>query len=408
MEKLPNILHSYRLSSDAITFSALTEQRSSAGFVGNCFSLLGKSGLLRGKDIPADDSWYFFDADYCDATSLSTDLECICALEFQPEDCTFINPEPGPQDWEDCVSSSAYIWISPQQEGGSPSGRILCLDDGELPENFFTGMTRRDFAINRFSYFIIGSLVHLAALYMVLAIPHQSFRGFGGISDRPISVKLQTLLEAVAPDIPSPASVDSPASLASLARRDPQREEKKIQKELEKEQPTAPRMEEEANEIKREPSPMNEKHIDETVIAHQKALQEHSLKDDRPNNSESLHDSVHSTPSVAMLERKASPKAGDEAESYKDLILSAIHEAAYYPRAALKTKSHGQTVVCFTINKDGSLASVSIVTHADSEILDDAALMILKKASSHFPPIPEVLMKDQLTYVVPIVFKKRS
>ena len=73
---------------------------------------------------------------------------------------------------------------------------------------------------------------------------------------------------------------------------------------------------------------------------------------------------------------------------------------------ALRHMAHGKTVVCFTINKDGSLANVAIVSHADSKVLDEAALKIVEKASSHFPPVPDSLMKDQVSYVVPIVFKK--
>jgi len=68
--------------------------------------------------------------------------------------------------------------------------------------------------------------------------------------------------------------------------------------------------------------------------------------------------------------------------------------------------AHGQTVVRFTINKDGSLSNISIVAHADSQALDEAALKIVKKAAAKFPSIPDALMRDQVTYVVPIVFKK--
>ena len=56
--------------------------------------------------------------------------------------------------------------------------------------------------------------------------------------------------------------------------------------------------------------------------------------------------------------------------------------------------------------RDGSLANVAIVAHADSKVLDEAALKIVEKASSHFPPVPDSLMKEQVSYVVPIVFKK--
>ncbi|MFH0821164.1 MAG: energy transducer TonB, partial [Pseudomonadota bacterium] len=100
--------------------------------------------------------------------------------------------------------------------------------------------------------------------------------------------------------------------------------------------------------------------------------------------------------------------AGEEAITYRQTILSAIHAAAYYPGAAVKQRLYGRAVVCFTINRYGSLTEVSIVHHADSPILDEAALKILEKASAKFPPIPDSLGKEQITYVVPIIFKKKT
>ncbi len=41
-------------------------------------------------------------------------------------------------------------------------------------------------------------------------------------------------------------------------------------------------------------------------------------------------------------------------------------------------------------------------------MLDDAAITIVKKASKHFPSIPDELTTDSLSYDVPIIFKKRS
>ena len=55
-------------------------------------------------------------------------------------------------------------------------------------------------------------------------------------------VRLTETREINTPDDPSPASVDSPASLASLARRDPKPEEKN-RKESEKKEPDGSRSE---------------------------------------------------------------------------------------------------------------------------------------------------------------------
>ncbi len=406
MEKFLDILHSYRPSSDATAYSILPEPRSFSVLIGNWFTRQSKFRQNWHEDFCENETLGFFDAEYCSATALEVGIEPHVSCQFQPIDSSYSDPEPATADWERFVFNLPHIWGPPEEQESPSSDRILCLDECELFEDFLSSLTRQDFAIDRFRYFIIGSLVHLAALSMVFAIPTQTLRGLGGISEKPIIVKLQTESEAVTPDDPSPGSVDSPASLASLARRDPIPEKDKVEPESEKERLT----EIPQQELPPEPesSPLNEKRKDETILAHERVPQEHSQKDDRPNNSKSLHDSIASAPSVARPEKAGALKAGDEAESYKDRILSAIYDAAYYPRAALKNMANGQAVVCFTINKDGSLAGVSIVGHADSEILDKAALKIVEKASSHFPPIPDALMKDQLTYVVPIIFKKRS
>ncbi|AFM26019.1 energy transducer TonB [Desulfomonile tiedjei] len=406
MEKFTHILHSYRPSSDAIAFSVLPEQRSSSVRIARWFARQSKSSRNWQEDFCENHMLSFFDAEYRSSIVLDADLEPHVSCQYQPADSSYCDPEPATTDWDCLIFDLPHIGGHPELHERPPSGRILRLDECELLEGFLSRVMHQGFVIDRFRYFIIGSLIHLAALSIVLAIPTQTLRGLGGISEKPIFVKLQTEHESVTPDDPSRASIDSPASLASLARRHPTQEKDNVQPESEKERLKEIPQEELPPEP--ESSPLNEKRKDETILAHQKVPKEESRKDDNPNNSRSLHDSIASTPSVASPERRGALKAGDEAERYKDRILSAIHDAAYYPRAALRNMANGQAVVCFTINKDGSLASVSIITHADSEILDKAALKIVENASSHFPPIPDALMKDQLTYVVPIIFKKRS
>jgi len=268
------------------------------------------------------------------------------------------------------------------------------------------GVSHPRFSTNGFGSLAFSCVFHLATLSLFFACSTTSLTGIGGISDKPIFVRLTETREVNTPDDPSPASIDSPASMASLARRDPKPEDAKIRKEIAKVAKTEVDQEKVPKEAKIDPRPIEAKPAKEPVSADQRVPPERSLKDDHPNDSKSLQDSVASTPSVATPERKGPLKAGDEAQTYKDLIFAAIHEAAYYPRAALRNMAHGQTVVRFTINKDGSLSNISIVAHADSQTLDEAALKIVRKAAAKFPSIPDALRRDQVTYEVPIVFKK--
>jgi protein TonB len=193
--------------------------------------------------------------------------------------------------------------------------------------------------------------------------------------------------------------------MASLAKRDPKPEETRIGKKTEKALPIEVEPKEMTKETITESGSVDAKPPIEPVRVHSIEPPDRSL-DGPPNDSKSRQDSIASVPSVASPERQGPSKLGDEAQTYKDIILSAIHDAAYYPKAALRNMAYGRSVVSFTIKKDGSLTNIAIVSHAHSKILDEAALKIVEKASSHFPPLPDALMRDQVCYVVPIIFKK--
>ena len=131
-------------------------------------------------------------------------------------------------------------------------------------------------------------------------------------------------------------------------------------------------------------------------------------KDDVNFDSPSLQDSVASVPSVASPEQRSAAPQGEEADNFKKMVLSAIYRAAYYPKEALRQKEAGEAFVSFVVVGDGSIESVAVVKKSGSEILDQAALKIVEKASTHFPAIPETLGHKRINYVVPITFKKRS
>lgn len=353
------------------------------------------------EDVPCQ-----VDVDYQASTASYADPESDLDWNFEPDDSTYGSPEPAIASLDTSVFDDPDAVSLSLQEPACD--QALVLNECEFSADFSTSLSRPRPGPEWRRSFAVGSLAHLAALCLLFAAPAPAIRGLGGISDKPIFVRLPVTCEINTPDSPSPASVDSPASAASLARRGPKPDETRARQESRKEPPAEEEPKKVTLEPKSESLPVEAKSMDEPVLAHEKTPRECSLVDGTPNDSKSLQDSVASMPSVASPERSGALKAGDEAVTYRDLILAALHDAAYYPRAAANRMAHGKTVVCFTINRDGSLASVSIVTCSGLEILDEAAMKIVKKASSHFPPIPDALMKDQVSYVVPIVFKKRS
>jgi len=345
-----------------------------------------------------------FGVDYQDSTAFHPDAEFNLDREFEPDDFDFNDLEPATA-FGDSVFDNPEIIGQPQAEQGLPLRDDLVVENGEFLAVLSMRFTHSRLAVERFRSFVFGAVVHLAALSLFIAAPVPSVPGLGGISDKPAFVRLVETFEINTPDHPSLALVDSPASSASLARRDP-KPEKRTENAARKEEPMEIEAQKVPSKLRTESRSIKAKSLYRPVLAHQRVPPDRPLENGPPNDSKSLQDSIASTPSVASPERRGPLMAGEQDQTYKDRILSAIHQAAYYPRAALGKMAYGKAVVSFTINKDGSLANVAIVAHADSKVLDEAALKIVKKASSHFPPVPDALMKESVSYVVPIVFKK--
>lgn len=400
MEELSCSLHSHGSSPRLIPLSDLSARETLLHSIADWLGLVQPPSFCPVKDCAAEDPVCPLDEGYRDLKALLSNGEPRADLDFSPVRIDFSETEPPHGLFEDLE-----VIGDPQEEHGVSWGHELAIEKDELVSHSLTATPYLGYSRERLRSFGFGCAVHLAAFSLFVAAPVASLRGLGGISDQPVLVKLVESRQIDTPDSPTPASVDSPASAASLARRDPKPEETDIRKETKNEVPKQDPEPQVLEETNTEARPADPKPQPELTVERQQTPPERS-HEGPPNNSKALQDSVASAPSVAHPERKGSVKAGNEALTYRDRILAAIHEASYYPRKALRHMAHGQIVVSFTINKDGSLAHVAIVTPAKSTALNDAALKIVEKASSHFPPVPASFVKEKVTYVLPIVFKK--
>lgn len=351
------------------------------------------------EDLPCP-----FDVDYQDATTFHLDAELQFDRKLERWDCVPSDPSPLAVSWDPLFDDSVTdSHTCPKQVLLSPLD--LAAENSEFVAALFSSLSRPKVSAGTLRFLALSLAAHLAAFSLFAATPASTLHGFGGISERPISVRLKEACEINTPTDPSPGSVDSLASTPSVARRDPKPEEKKNPKKTEREPSTEVEHKDMVRKTLTEHRTVDGKHRTESFRVHSRQPVERSPHGP-PNDSRSAQDSVASMPSVASPERQGPSKSGDQAQTYKDLVLTAIRDAAYYPKAALRNMAHGRTVVSFTIKKDGSLGNIMVVSHADSKVLDEAALKIVEKASAHFPPLPETLMKDQVSYVVPIIFKK--
>ena len=78
-----------------------------------------------------------------------------------------------------------------------------------------------------------------------------------------------------------------------------------------------------------------------------------------------------------------------------------------YPPEAVSRGHEGETVVRFSIAANGSLAGADVVTSAGSELLDRAALDVIR-ASSPFGPLPRPFRLDRLNIVARFQYRLKE
>ncbi|MCD4782067.1 MAG: TonB family protein [Candidatus Omnitrophica bacterium] len=91
-------------------------------------------------------------------------------------------------------------------------------------------------------------------------------------------------------------------------------------------------------------------------------------------------------------------------ESYEDKILKKIHSMKHYPLTSQRRGHEGVVRLAFTVNKDGSLhGTASVIKPCRYARLNDSAVKTIS-ASNPFPPFPEEIKKEQMTFSLDIDF----
>jgi periplasmic protein TonB len=238
-------------------------------------------------------------------------------------------------------------------------------------------------------------LVHAALLVVTCTIWVSTPGGHGDNLGPVIAVRLLTEVD-VTPDTESPASRDATAS-----------------------EPAKSGGGEAENRTHRDESPQESWRNDDgrssapSDVSEPRKTDRHDAKINAtlraPNeNGRDRTNSIESAPSLASAERRINRSGAGPGDRFKTLVLSAIHQAVFFPKKAFAERKHGQTVVSFTIRHDGSLSELTIRNGSGSEVLDDAALRIVRRASRKFPPIPVETHLETVSYEVPIIFTREG
>lgn len=111
-------------------------------------------------------------------------------------------------------------------------------------------------------------------------------------------------------------------------------------------------------------------------------------------------------PSKSLEEMQASASEGDSNTTemlYTDMIRQRILSNLAYPFAARKSGIEGRVYIRFSIDRKGNLISFEICKSSGYSILDDASLKAIR-LSNPFPPIPDKVNKDKITFLQALAF----
>lgn len=93
--------------------------------------------------------------------------------------------------------------------------------------------------------------------------------------------------------------------------------------------------------------------------------------------------------------------------AYRLAIITNARKYKVYPRVAMDNNWEGKVEVRMVIGANGMIASLSIKTGTGHEILDKAALGMIRKAKP-LTPIPAALRGKEFTVDVPVIFSLKD
>lgn len=109
-------------------------------------------------------------------------------------------------------------------------------------------------------------------------------------------------------------------------------------------------------------------------------------------------------------EKAAAPTPGlSEADkktiaTWQKKVVVHLHRHKRYPSAARRKRIEGKVIVKFSIDRDGRVMAHSVVDGSGAQILDDAALDILERASP-LPIPPSQLAGNEFEFTLPIHYQ---
>ena len=330
-----------------------------------------------------------------------TDVE---ALDFRDEDTLADQPGPvlGDLTLRDLAESSVEgVWKGvPRSWSISPGGFELdCPLTQEIEEEDSWPVNGDGSpARSGLSYLLLAStLVHVGLVFLLAVTAVSKVSGTEGENGSAMAARL-IAPEEVVPQDESPASVDSMAIKTTRAKKTehsrelPKPEPTKLPEEL----PPTPR-DKNALVLPERLKQMPPEH----PVEPEKTLKEKEPGVDKKTNQGSIG-------SMASAERRSLAAAGSAGDEFESALLSAIRQAVFFPKKAVEKRAYGEVLISFSIGKDGSLSKVTVSRSSGDQLLDEAAIKIVRAASKKFPRLPDRVAANSVGFDIPICFKERK
>ena len=89
--------------------------------------------------------------------------------------------------------------------------------------------------------------------------------------------------------------------------------------------------------------------------------------------------------------------------SYAALVAARLNKFKHYPSQARQDETEGEVVLSLVLEPSGKVQLAQIQRSSGTELLDEAALLMVHRAQP-FPPFPNELSQDSLRFNIPVTF----
>ena len=101
--------------------------------------------------------------------------------------------------------------------------------------------------------------------------------------------------------------------------------------------------------------------------------------------------------------KNSSSDVGELRRGFHGKIWQRVAKVKYYPRMARKMGFEGKPVVTFTLGTKGELLTLKLIQASSYNLLDEAALETIRRGTP-YPPIPEPLGENSISFNLPISY----